>query len=1143
MGKLKWKAVSGLVLMLLLTSMISSAFIFQPTKADGTDYIVKAGAEPDSTSTCSQRKLAMTSDGKLDVVYHRKDANGILQIYHAESADEGITWTEEQITDAVEDQCFPALAVDSNDNLHLVWEYGPEGYEIVPYVYYRKKTTTWQTPELVASYAITPAIAVDSNDNVHVVYGTFVHYGEARGARWRMRTPTGWQPEEIVSSINLRYQRYPAIAIDGNNDVHVVWDHAPGPNYDTHYRKRTSSGWGLESEIFSDSATSTEGSIAIDSENNVHVVVQYRLGSGGYSIKYREFTTSWQSVENLEGPTIYPQRFPSIAIDGKDQIHVVWSGQHSDSPTIYQLRYRSYVTSWQPINKLTSSTSNNQAYPSLIWALHPTVGGVKTNRPEEGYFSIWMDGTTIKYWKRAYSFGFPLDEPWTISRRFGRYSYNKEGNPIGYHLGEDVLRNFEAPVCAPADGVVKHNAKRTGYGYVVIIEQELMDGTFVCSVLGHLRQEGRAPVGSTVTKGQIVGYLSSIPEEHGYTSIHLHFGIRKGQYSEELDSDGKWRYRGYGPIDIVGSWYSPSAFTEYYNLNKENPPSYDLTINTEGGGAAASSTSVFALTYMTKMSLFSSLPWFQYWVGTDNDILNPTTVTMSLDRVVAEVCLSEPPPPRPEPWELAIDLIGADYSFGGGKGWSWNPVTQSWAGGRWLDATEVEAGYHFFNVESGLVEFGKGIDCSGLVFWAYNKAWGAKPGRMLTPITQESTKENTNPINEEGAQDQYWRNCEIDSTFMPINVKNQLQPSDCLFFDTGAAGDPDHVAMYVGNFLYEGRWYNVTHASGYAGKVTPAWYDPVTGTLKTENQAKTVNQTLPVNYYGRPVHQIHYRIARNMFSYTTGSPIDLIVTDPDGVVITKETGEVAGMSYAELDLDGDGELDDEVNVWEPKAGDYRVTVIPEPGALPTDGFTLKASGCNSTVLLTDCAQISEVPTDPYVLTRNETTIMLRNINIAVTNITPSKNVVGQGYSSSINVTVQNQGNLAETTNVTLYANTTTISTLSNINLTSGSSVTIPFTWSTAGSAKGNYTIAANVTQVSGETYTADNTKTFGIVTVTIQGDIDGNRIVNVFDLYALGKAYSSSPGQPSWNTCCDINDDRFVDNYDLAVVSENHGRS
>ena len=163
----------------------------------------------------------------------------------------------------------------------------------------------------------------------------------------------------------------------------------------------------------------------------------------------------------------------------------------------------------------------------------------------------------------ADSFCFPLDESWVVTQDFNVYNSDFGG----YHLGEDVLRSSEVPVYAPANGVVKHNSQRTSYGYVVIIEHQLPDGTYVCSVLGHLRSEGRASVDSEVAKGQIVGYLSSDPNENGgYGFTHLHFGIRKGSYSSI------WVYQGYGSSSEVNNWYDPSDFVNSHQSSSSPIP-------------------------------------------------------------------------------------------------------------------------------------------------------------------------------------------------------------------------------------------------------------------------------------------------------------------------------------------------------------------------------------------------------------------------------------------------------------------------------------------------------------------------------------------------------------------------------------------
>lgn len=112
-------------------------------------------------------------------------------------------------------------------------------------------------------------------------------------------------------------------------------------------------------------------------------------------------------------------------------------------------------------------------------------------------------------------------------------------------------------------------------------------------------------------------------------------------------------------------------------------------------------------------------------------------------------------------------------------------------------------------------------------------------------------------------------------------------------------------------------------------------------------------------------------------------------------------------------------------------------------------------------------------------------------DIAIAGVTLSRTVVGQGYSTNINVTVANQGDFTETFNVTAYANTTTILTQTVI-LENGNSTTMTFTWNTTGFVKGNYTVSAYATPVQGETDTEDNNRTDGWVLITKVGDLGGD---------------------------------------------------
>jgi len=170
-------------------------------------------------------------------------------------------------------------------------------------------------------------------------------------------------------------------------------------------------------------------------------------------------------------------------------------------------------------------------------------------------------------------------------------------------------------------------------------------------------------------------------------------------------------------------------------------------------------------------------------------------------------------------------------------------------------------------------------------------------------------------------------------------------------------------------------------------------------------------------------------------------------------------------------------------------------------------------------------------------------------DIAVTKIATSKTVVGQGYSVSINATFSNQVLNYETFNAIIQANTTTINT-QTITLTSRELTTITFTWNTAGVPKGDYTIIAYATPVPGETDTTDNTLADGWIIVTIPGDVNGDKTVNILDCILLANHFGHrngddhTPGTEQWRKCmnCDINCDITINILDCIIQAGKFGQ-
>ena len=185
---------------------------------------------------------------------------------------------------------------------------------------------------------------------------------------------------------------------------------------------------------------------------------------------------------------------------------------------------------------------------------------------------LYMDFISGNQEPIADSFRLPLEGNWMVTREFAEWNWEL----CGYHLAEDVCRSSEAPVYAVANGVVRFAAlAQLGYGYVVIIEHKLPSGDpageYVCTVYGHLKQEGLIST-RHVSEGELIGYLSE-DQEYNNGVIHLHFGIRKGPYLETVIDPRRegWYYGGSTTIfgeecsrenpihmQILSEWLNPT---------------------------------------------------------------------------------------------------------------------------------------------------------------------------------------------------------------------------------------------------------------------------------------------------------------------------------------------------------------------------------------------------------------------------------------------------------------------------------------------------------------------------------------------------------------------------------------------------------
>ncbi|MER2005817.1 MAG: peptidoglycan DD-metalloendopeptidase family protein [Psychrobacillus sp.] len=115
-----------------------------------------------------------------------------------------------------------------------------------------------------------------------------------------------------------------------------------------------------------------------------------------------------------------------------------------------------------------------------------------------------------------------------ISSKFGYRGDIGIPGATTYHYGLDIAGGGRAnvPIVSAADGVVTRNKWMDGYGNVVFVKHNIEGKTFE-TVYAHLVSKGPVATGTTVQKGQTIGYMGNTGTSGGK---HLHFEIHSPHF-------------------------------------------------------------------------------------------------------------------------------------------------------------------------------------------------------------------------------------------------------------------------------------------------------------------------------------------------------------------------------------------------------------------------------------------------------------------------------------------------------------------------------------------------------------------------------------------------------------------------------------
>jgi hypothetical protein len=323
--------------------------------------VVASGFSSSVSIDSNGRKIVRTSNGDLYVVYQRQGS--FNKIFLAKSSDNGISWSEVEIT-SEEDQQNPSVAIDSQSNLHIAWQ-GKIGTSTVYQIRYIKYDgTSFSAIENFTADATksqgTPFIAIDTQDKMHLAWvgkdnpGDRMHYIAGSSGIWGSIDTV--KDEEFSGGLWSSISQF-SFASDHSNSLHFVWfETVPAGgcciSIYLRYRKGEFENWSsIENIKIVD--LHNYSSLAIDSQNNLHIVwhepdnrgadgwvslVQYLKCSGGCDASDIETLSEEKNDQTAASP--------SVAVDSVNNIYVVWKRHHSSQPKpVSQRAYKD--GSWQ----------------------------------------------------------------------------------------------------------------------------------------------------------------------------------------------------------------------------------------------------------------------------------------------------------------------------------------------------------------------------------------------------------------------------------------------------------------------------------------------------------------------------------------------------------------------------------------------------------------------------------------------------------------------------------------------------------------------------------------------------------------------------------------------------------------------------
>jgi len=322
-------------------------------------YILSIGS-----TTINGRDMVRDSAGVLHCVYSRY-INTRYNVYHGWSTDGGKTWQEEAVTTdprtGGHNNVEPAIDIDSDDNLHVVWKYcdiSASVGRIIKYAKYNGSSWTITTPLIYTiNYVARATVAVDSLDHIHVACAAGVDETNVGQIIYIAFDGSTWGAQVNLTTDTSMEQNFPTIAIGASNSIHIAWvgQYDGGGAYAIRYITCVGGSWGsvVNLDATLGFVATDSPCIALDSAGDVYVVYSLSDGTDKNIWLAKRTSGTWGFSQVSPDPTSGTVTYltPTIAIDSADTVHLLFQDG--------SLYYMAYSGAWSALQHLTTDSSVN----------------------------------------------------------------------------------------------------------------------------------------------------------------------------------------------------------------------------------------------------------------------------------------------------------------------------------------------------------------------------------------------------------------------------------------------------------------------------------------------------------------------------------------------------------------------------------------------------------------------------------------------------------------------------------------------------------------------------------------------------------------------------------------------------------------